>query len=216
MTVKEIYVYFEYSSLLIALMLYTKYKGYPFYKFFCFYLINVVLFGVIIKYFLPSILIKYNTFLNPKTIIKDIYNIYTFFEFNLIAVLYFKLIKRKEALNLIKYLAIIFNIIYFTSFFLLELKKHTVLIEAIVISVFIIIYFRELLNSKELLKYKKLLPFWVSVGFLIYYLTTIPFFAQVYFKLASNLGNFPIFHYIIITLHLCFIYGLIICKRENN
>lgn len=200
--IKDYYNYFEYASLLISILFYKKYKSYSFYKFFVLYLINLVLFEVMAQ-------------IIDKTHIKELFNIYTFLEFNLFVFIYYHLINEKGSLKLLKILALAFNIIYFISFFFNELSKITVPLEAIVNSVFIILYFRELLKSEKVLSYKKLLPFWISVGFLIFYLTTIPFFTLYYFELF-NLTSFPIFHFLIIVFHLCLIFGLIICRKTKN
>jgi hypothetical protein len=145
----------------------------------------------------------------------DLFNIYTFFEFNIFTLIYYNLINSNKTLKLVIILALIFNALYFISFFFLELKKLTVSIEAFINSIFIILYLKELLTSDKVLNYRKLLPFWISVGFLIFYLTTIPYFALVYFNLISSIGV-PILYSLIIVFHLCFIYGLIICKKKEN
>jgi hypothetical protein len=91
-----------------------------------------------------------------------------------------------------------------------------VFIEGVVNSVFIILFFRELLNSDKILNYKKMLSFWVSVGFLIFYLSTIPFFALIYSGFFDNRVMFPLLYSIIIVFHLCFIYGLVTCKKMED
>jgi hypothetical protein len=201
--IQKFYFYFEYASLIIALVYYSKYKGYSFYKFFVVYLINIVLFSLIAQIFF-----KENN--------HDLFNIYTFIEFNLMVLIYYHLINYKIHLKFIKILAITFNTIYFSSFFFLELINATVIIESVVNSIFIILFFKELLNSEKILNYKKLLPFWVSVGFLIYYLTSVPYFLFAYFYSNTIKIDFPLLKSLIIVFHLCFIFGLITCKKTDR
>lgn len=201
--VQEIYPYLEYASLLIAFFFYRKYKGYTFYKFFVFYLITIVVFQI-----LGETIFNENNY--------EFYNIYTFFEFNFIALIYYQLFEKKPSINILKFLWIAFNIVYFSSFYFLHLKKYTVNIEGIVNSLFVILYFIELLNSEKVINYKKLLPFWISVGFLLFYLTSFPFFLLSYIGvLIDAKQEFVILHSLIIVFHLCFIYGLITCKSKE-
>lgn len=200
---EEFYKYFEYASLILALLFYNKYKGYSFYKFFVIYLMNILLFS-----FLAQTMFKNNN--------HELFNVYTFFEFNLIVLIYYHLINDKTAFKFLKILAIAFNVIYFISFYLLELKNYTVIIEGIVNSIFIVFFFKELLNSEKILNYKKLLPFWVSVGLMLYYLTSVPYFLLIYFyKFPSKIG-FSLLHSLIIVFHSCFIFGLITCKKTES
>lgn len=201
--IEEVYNYFEYASLILALFFYNKYKRYPFYNFFIIYLVNIIVFNIL-----------------AKTLFKlenhNLFNIYTFFEFNLFTLIYYNLLKDKEPLKLLKILAITFNIFYFISFLFLDLQKYTVIVEGVINSVFIILFFRELLNSERILNYKKLLSFWVSVGFLLFYLTSIPCFALIYFDFFIKKIDFPLLPSLIILLHLCLIYGLVTCKKIVN
>jgi hypothetical protein len=195
--------FFQYVSLLVAILFYKMYKNYTFYKFFVIYLIYTIVFDILAK-----TIFEFNNI--------SLFNYYTFFEFNFFALIYYALIKEKSTLIFIKILIIIFNAIYFISFIYDDLIKYTVLIEGIFNSVFIILYFKELLNSDNILNYKKLLPFWISVGFLLFYLTSIPFFTLLYSGFFSSRIMFPILYSLIIVFHLCFIYGLVTCKKTEG
>jgi hypothetical protein len=197
---EHIYPYFEYASLILSLIFITKYKAYYFYKYFILYLCSIVVFGYL------SGTVFYG---NGRAVL----NIFTFFEFNFLALIYFNLLKDKKALRLVKILILTFNIIYFSSFYFSALESYTVVVEGMVNMVFVVLYFKELLNSEKILNYKKLLPFWISVGFLIFYLSSIPFFTLLYTNLIDNKIMFPILFSLIIVFHLCFIYGLVTCKK---
>ncbi|SDS37567.1 hypothetical protein SAMN05216503_2865 [Polaribacter sp. KT25b] len=207
----DFYSYFEYASLIFALIYYTKYKEYSFYKYFILYLLFIVIFEKLSSLDTPKDN-WYECFNNGVKIL----NIFTFFEFNLVALIYHSLLKEKISKNILLYLVLFFNIIYLFSFYFIKLQNYTVVLEGIVNTVLVILYFRELLNSDRILNYKKLLPFWVSVGFLLFYLTSIPFFTLVYSSYFNSRIMFPILYSIIIVFHLCFIYGLISCKKVKG
>ncbi len=201
---EDIYVYLEFTSLIVAILFYKNYKNYSFYKYFLLYLINIVIIGIIARHF----------FVNKSSF--ELFNIYTFFEFNLVVIIYLNLIQDIKTKNLIKKLALIFNFLYFISFYFTELKEYTVPIEGVFNSVFIILFFKELLNSEKVLNYKKLLTFWISVSFLLFYLTSIPFFTLLYFKFFNTKSMHYILYSLIIVFHLCFIYGLITCRKTKT
>ena len=199
---REIYPYFEYASLSVAILYFNKYKGLPYYKFFLVYLINLILFQILAE----------TLFINDSG---NLFNFYTFFEFNFFSLIYFHLIKEKNSLKIFKILVITFNLVYFISFYFTELNKYNVSLEGLVNSIFIILFFRELLNSERILNYKKLLSFWISVGFLLFYLASIPFFTLFYSNFFSSRVMFPILYSLIIVFHLCFIYGIITCRKTE-
>ncbi|MDD7915083.1 hypothetical protein [Polaribacter ponticola] len=188
----------QYISLFVALLYIKKYKS-KFYTYFVLYLFCACLTDFV------SSFIKDNNFW--------FINLYTFFEFNLVALIYYNLIKSTKTLKLIIKLVIVFNLIYFLSFIVVELQKYTTSLEGVVNSVFIILFFKELLNSNKILNYKKLFSFWMSVGFLIFYLVTIPFFTLLFSGFFNSRTMFPILLAVIAILHLSIIYGLITCKK---
>ena len=200
--IKFFSIYIQFLSLLVSIILYKKYKNYSFYKYFVLYLCNISIFHVLS-----------NTLTLPKGNI-ELYNIYTFFEFNLFVFIYYNLIKVKR--KFVKVLAVIFNVIYLISFYFVFLKVYTVPIEGAFNSLLIILYFIELLNSDKVMNQKKLLAFWISVGFLIFYVTSVPFFTLLYAGDINTRGLFQIIYYLIVVFHLCLIYGLVTCYKKNT
>lgn len=144
----------------------------------------------------------------------SIYNVYLFFEFNLVALIYLQLIKERFTIQAIYYLCIAFNILYFISFLDTSLQLYTLSIESIIVSLFFIAYLRELLNSDKILNYKKHLPFWITTGFMIFYLSSIPF--QLIRDDLDTRDMFFVQMFIIYIMHSCFIYGLLWSKAETR
>lgn len=144
----------------------------------------------------------------------EVYNIYTFFEFNLVALIYYSLIKEAKSLKLILTLSLLFNLIYVVSFFYEALSSYTAIIQAPIVAVFFVFYLKELLNSDKILNYKKHLPFWITAGFIIFYLSSIPF--QFIRETLDNRRMFFIQMFLIYIMHSCFIYGLLWSKEETT
>lgn len=190
-------------TLVLSLIFYNRYKVYPFFKYFILY--NIII--IIVDIMVSTIFIYDNI---------TLYNVYTFFEFNSIVLVYYHLIKQKTRLKIFKFLAILFNLIYIISFSLDFYVLYTIPLEGVVNSIFVVLFFIELLNSERILNYKKLFSFWMSVGFLVFYLTSVPFWSLYYSSIFNTRDMFPIIYYLATIYQLIFIYALIACKKMEN
>ena len=188
-------------SLFIVTTKYKNYKSRFVFFFSCFIYITCVV--ELIGFYYLKVLKKYSF---------EVYNVYTFFEFNIITLMYLSIIKDLKTLNLIKLLNVTFNVIYIVSFFYIPVQNYTITIESLVLSVFFIAYLKELLSSDIILNYKKHLPFWITSGFLIFYLSSIPF--QLIRGSLDNREMFSIQMFLIYIMHSCFIYGFLWSKKE--
>lgn len=144
-----------------------------------------------------------------------VYHIYTLFEFNLIFLVYFHLIRDDKTLKMMKILAVIFNVTYFFGliiFSLLTSYTINIMLESLILSVFCIIYLKELLNSDKILNFKKHLPFWITTGLIIFYLSSIPF--QLIRKNLENRDLTFIQPAINYLMYFCFIYGFTWSKKN--
>ncbi|CAL2090047.1 conserved membrane hypothetical protein [Tenacibaculum sp. 190524A05c] len=144
----------------------------------------------------------------------SIYHFYSFFQFSIITFMYLKLIRDKRKEKLFVILPVIFISLWLGVFYRSSLFSYLIIIIAISVSIYVFLYLRELLLSDRILNYRELLPFWISVGFLVYYLPSIPFFTL--YKYMQNRGLFFILHILIILMNLFIIYGLIWSKREKR
>lgn len=193
----------QYLVLIIALATYKRYRS-KYMLFLCCFLLSVVI---------AETLGTIELLTAMKSDSRLIYQIYTFFEFNFIALMYGHLIKSKNKLRFVKNLVIIFNILYFASFFLTqEMRMYVTPIESLFIATILITYFIELLQSNKILNYKKLLPFWISVGFLVFYLPSIPFFTMI--NEMSDRSLVFIIAWLVVLMNLFIIFGLLCSKKE--
>lgn len=201
MEFSDILIYFEFVTFFVALILFKKIKT-PFYKYFLMYVSAIFIVELLASHFIE----KNNFYL---------YNIYTFFEFNLIVLMYYSLTKEKISHTIFKYFLVIFNLIYFLSFILKSIEKYNVILLAIFISICSIVYLRELLNSNKIINYNSNLFFWITVGILLYYLPTIPLFYLIYVK-SFDTSLFYILHIFTVITHLCFIFGLLWSRKMES
>lgn len=190
------------STLFVVTFRYKHYKTRFGFYFLCFIYVTVAV-ELIGLYYLKIL----------REVSFDVYHIYTFLEFNLVTLMYLSLIKESKSLHLIKFLNVIFNVVYIASFIYKPLQSYTIIILSLIVSVFFIAYLRELLNSTKILNYKDHLPFWVTAGFMIYYLSSIPI--QFIRESLPNRELFLVQMIIIYVMHSCFIYGFLWGKKET-
>lgn len=138
---------------------------------------------------------------------------YVIVEFLLISLIYFKLLKNKRLKMLFIILTVSFLFFWIAVDYNKKLYQYLVICEGAIISTYVFLYLRELLMSNKILNYKKLLPFWVSVGFLVFYLPSIPFFALL--KHMKDRELFYIIGILIILMNLVIITGLIWSRKDE-
>ncbi|APG66148.1 hypothetical protein LPB136_12545 [Tenacibaculum todarodis] len=175
-----------------------------FYLFFCFYLIVVL----ITEFYGAHNTINYNKGL-------PVFNhlpLAAFLQFNLIALMYVQLIKDKKWIKIILILSVLLSVFCFYTYFKYKLFTYLLIFGCLNTSLFSFLYLRELLISDKILNYKKHLPFWISVGFLVFYLSSIPFFLKMPFM--QGRGLFFLIELLIIVMNLFIIYGLLCSRKE--
>mgnify|MGYP000507130669 CR=1 FL=1 len=195
-------ILFQIITLFVITFRYKYYKSRFSFYFLCFIYVTVLV-ELIGLYYL-KVIEEYSF---------EVYNIYTFLEFNLVTLMYLSLIKERKTIHLIKFLNVIFNVIYIVSFIYKPLQSYTITILSLVVSVFFIAYLRELLTSDKILNYKRHLPFWITAGFIIFYLSSVPF--QFIRESLTNRNLFSVQMIIIYIMHSCFIFGLLWSKEET-
>lgn len=192
----------EASSIIFTILFFNKYKGFYFY-FFLIYLICAYLADVLGTYF-------YNGTEGNRWV----YNIYTFFEFTSLLIIYYSLLEERMSKKVLYVLSILFYSWYVLSFYFVFLETYTLIILGFVITTFIFLYLKELLNSNKITSFQVSLPFWISVGFLIYYLGTLPFFSLLYLGGMKDRLLFAVLETLIVVMHIIFIIGLIWSKKQ--
>ena len=145
-----------------------------------------------------------------------VYVLYTFFEFNLIFFMYHSILKELKTKKVITALAITFNFLYFLYLIYYGYKtfRAILVLESAIISIFLIAFLRELLNSDKILNFKKYLPFWVTTGFMIYFMSSIPF---QYIRSTIHVKELTFVQPLInCFMYGCFIYAFLWSKEEMS
>lgn len=144
-----------------------------------------------------------------------VYKIFTFFEFGSIVLLYKSLIKNTKKRKFINIISVVFLAVYFATFLVIKTKPFELIpYESLIISVIIIVYLTELLQSERIINYKKYLPFWISVGLFVFYTSSIPFFSMYKFMRERNLIYVLILLAILMNILIGF--GLLWSKMEEK
>jgi len=80
----------------------------------------------------------------------------------------------------------------------------------------ILFYFIELLRSEKIVRFHKMLLFWISIGLLLFYSGTIPFYLKInnYAIIPGVHKLFLIVYVLAIIMYLTFSFGFIWSKKE--
>lgn len=144
----------------------------------------------------------------------SLYHGYTLVEFSLILILYRGIIKEKKYLTVSYVILIIFLAFWLLTFFDKKYLFTTMVIGAFNVGVLIFLYLRELLLSDKLINFKRLLEFWVSVGFIVFYLPSIPFFS--FWNFMKDRSLVPILESLIILMNIIISFGLIWSNKKEE
>lgn len=190
----------EASSIIFSVLFFKKHKAFYFYCFFA-YLVFAYLADILGELYRPT----GNHWL---------YNIYTFFEFTSILMIYYALLEEKFSKKVVLFLSLAFYGYYGLSYQFEQLQTYTLILLGFIVTTFIFLYLKELLNSNRITSFQVSLPFWISVGFLIYYLGTLPFFSLLYLGGMKDRLLFTVLETLIVVMHLIFILGLLWSKKQ--
>lgn len=121
-----------------------------------------------------------------------LYNIYSYLAIGFISIFYFSLMTNKKSkIAVLSTMAIfsVFAIFYFTftdAFFKAALPYHF-FISVSIISLYVLLYFLQLIKSEEILDFYKMPSFYISIILLLWYLCVIPLFIfDGYFKSINS------------------------------
>ena len=150
-------------------------------------------------------------------------NILSFILFPAYYFMYYKTLKTEKYQSTIKLFLIVFIIIYiinwvFFQHLFTENAVYPRIIGSIFLTICVIFYFIELLQSDKIISFHRLVPFWISVGLLVFYTSTIPFtVVQNSYMLSNDNAVLKIFIIKLIlatAMYLIFAFGFIWSKKE--
>lgn len=108
-----------------------------------------------------------------------LYNIYSFVSIILFGIFYLRIIKDHLSKKIIKILILIytlFTIVYFilSGTFFTKSLPYDVFLQTLLVFIFVMFYYRQLLKSDSILFFYKLPVFYISSGLLLWYLCVTP------------------------------------------
>ncbi|WP_299335430.1 hypothetical protein [uncultured Psychroserpens sp.] len=154
-----------------------------------------------------------------------LYNIYSYLAIGMIGIFYSNMMSTKTSKIIIRTVIItysLFVLIFFTitdAFFTSSLP-YDMIFGTIIICIYVILYFIELMRNDEILEFYKLPSFYVSIGLLMWYICVMPLFIyDGYFKAINT--NFIKFRYLLLLIiniftYLCFAFGFWYALYSNK
>ncbi len=147
-----------------------------------------------------------------------LYNIYGFLAIGLIGVFYNNLLKYKPHRLIVNGLFLSYGIFAFFYFILTDAffkigLPYDLIMGTFIVSVFVILYFLELIRSDVLLLFYRLPSFYISIALLFWYLSVTPLFIfDGYYKVVNS--NFIEFRtllllFINVITYSCFTFGFL-------
>lgn len=174
-------------------------------------IIIILLSGILLLSFLIECIGLYHIITRKPSFI--FHYIYILINFSIVIYFYSKLISDKLWVKIIGGLMFFFFIAWIYVGFENEFLTYLFVFGSFNVAISILFYLRELLLSDKILNYKELLPFWVSVGFLVFYLPSIPFLTLLNYMKDRDL--FFVLNILIILMNVFISYGLI-CSKEKR
>lgn len=141
-----------------------------------------------------------------------VYYYYTFLQYIIIFFLYKILIKDKKWLKISKLTIMLFIVLWIYVLFNESFFYNVIILGSFNVGFLVFLYLRELLLSDKIISYKRLLPFWVSVGLLVFHLPAIPFFS--FWNYMKDRGLIPILQVLIVLMNVIISFGLIWSNKK--
>lgn len=143
-----------------------------------------------------------------------LYHFYTLFEFSIIFIMLKSVIKQKKLLIYSSVLLFVLLFLWVLAFFSRKYLFVMTIVGSFNVGYLVFLYLRELLLSNELINYKKQLPFWVSVGLIVFYLPSIPFFS--FWNFMKDRSLLPILEALVILMNIIISFGLIWSNKKEK
>lgn len=149
-----------------------------------------------------------------------VYNLYALLNFSLFILFFRSFIenvrKKKVVIFILSsfLLVAIINYLFFQTS-ILEYQLTTFIYGTFCFIVTIFIYLSDLLNRDIILNIKNVLIFWVSIGSLLFFIGWLPVFALTSY-VKYNIAWHSIILFLNVIMHICFITGFIVSKKEFN
>ena len=154
-----------------------------------------------------------------------LYNIYSFLAIGLFGIFYSNLMTTNLYKIIIRTTFIVYSlfvILFFTftdAFFVMSLP-YDMILATIIICVFVVLYFLELMKSDIILEFHKLASFYISIALLLWHLCVTPLFIFDEYLVPLNTDFYSfrriLLLYINIFTYLCYSFGFLYALRMSK
>ena len=218
--------FFEIIAFLTGIFYYRKNKSRP--TFYLVWFLGITVFSELFSWYTYFVESGFLSFLN-ETPFKSNYwlgNLYSIISY-LFYINYFKwFMSAKSSVIILNRVSILFlvasilEIIFYGGFFI-KLMPISTILGTLFVFLSIALYYMELLKSDQILQVQKTLPFYISVGALIFHLCTTPLFLySSYFSNSIDPGFVSLYKQVIFgsnyLLYSIYIAGFLICLRTKD
>ncbi len=164
----------------------------------------------------------------PETLRENhwLYNSFAIVNYTFYVTFFYLYIGSNRVKKLIRWVLIFYVIsaivnLIFSKVFFVNLSAYSTVFGSFLLLASILYYFYEVLQSDEILYFKRSLVFYVAFGSLIFHISVTPLFIYSQYFIEQDNPLFVKIHYITLTLtnifmYTCYIIGFIICSRKNK
>lgn len=216
---------FELIAFLTGVFYYRKNKNKP--TFYLVWFLGITVFSELFSWYAYLVNTGFLSFLKG-TIFESNYwsaNIYSIVSY-LFYINYFKLyLSTKKSIKILNLVSIVFLVvslleIFFSDGFFIKFMPISNIVGTLLVFLSIAFYYLELLKSDQILQVQKNLPFYISVGALIFHLCTTPLFLySSYYSNSIDPGFVSLYRQVIFgtnyLLYSIYIAGFLICLRKK-
>lgn len=148
------------------------------------------------------------------------HNALTFINFCIFFILFYKSLDQERNKKIVVtgsvayYISFFISITYYDNF-LEESTSLANIIGTVILAIFIVLYYFEVLFSEKVLYIKRDAFFWFTVGALLYYTGNIPFELMLNYNLEAFTSIFYINYLLCIVYYSCFILGFLLHKSRR-
>ncbi|MEM6718771.1 MAG: hypothetical protein AAF611_05640 [Bacteroidota bacterium] len=207
-------LYLGVLTAIIATVTFHKYKN-SFLKYILFFLWYVAINEFV------GLIVKNHTENNHNDIVYNIYGIVSLVFF---LTIYRHFLEKKKFKKYISFFIVSCIILYIVSAFFIDFMKNILTIAylygSLTLTISIVFYFIEILNSERILVISRDILFWISIGLFIFQMGIIPFMIirEYYIEFVLlKLNIISLLYYVLIyVLNICYITGFIWGQKLQN
>ena len=176
-------------------------------------------------YFVPSGFLSFlkDTVFKSNYWLYNIYNVVSYVFY----ISYFKWqLRSKRAIKILNHSIVVFITIsvfeiLFSGGYFIRFSSIATIVGTLLVFLSIGLYYMQLLKSDEVLRVHKILPFYISIGALLFHLCTTPIFIyNSYYSLSMDPSFVEVYRIILFgsnyVLYGIFILGFLICKEQKQ